>query len=250
MFYIVGAGIVLIIIGIFTLDPIKTSIGVIGVVVTFLIYKSKLDKVTKDPILFEMLKSVTDINEEIQKKIRSEKNYSLSDKKFMGIILLTYIGFIKAASARSPIDENKFKNLFYAAFTAINFIIKKKLIDTLYKFLQDIEKHKIADEIILLGVITYSRKLFGQEYLDYCINALEDLYDNQKVPKSIEEYYSEAKLKAERSKSANNKGVLIVEDDIKANIRRSKYEDPNNAETIYNLGVSFANGIKRWPRSI
>ncbi|MFA6617974.1 MAG: tetratricopeptide repeat protein [Candidatus Neomarinimicrobiota bacterium] len=235
-FYAVGTGIILIIIGLFTLDPIKIIIGIVIALVAFLIYKSKLNKATKDPILFEMLKSITDINEEVQNKIRSGKNYSSSNNKYMGIILLIYVGFVKAASARSPIDKNKFKDLFYAAFTAINFSLKKELIDTLFNLQQD-EKYKIAQEIILLGAITYSRKLLDQEYLNYCIVALDEVYNNPEIPDSIEGYFTKTPIKEIPIKHLEKKeNTALVE-------RLKSIENNQDAESIYNLGVAYANGV-------
>lgn len=235
-FYAVGTGIILIVVGLITLDPIKIITGFIIALVAFLIYKSKLNKATKDPILFEMLRSITDLNKEVDEEIFNNTKYSSSDNKYMGIILLIYVGFVKAASARSPIDKNKFKDLFYASFNAINFTLKKELIDTLYESQQN-EKYKIAQKIILLGAITYSRKLLDQEYLNYCIKALDELYNNPEIPDSIEGYFTKTSVKEIPIKHLEkNENTTLVE-------KLKSIENNQDAESIYNLGVAYANGI-------
>ena len=239
MFYVVSVAVLLIIVGIFTLDIIKIIIGLVVVIIMFLIYWLKLHKTTKDPVLFEMLKSITDLNREIDKEISNKRNYSLNDKKYMGIILLLHVGFVKAASDGAPIDEVKFKDLFYAAYNAMSFNLKNETINDLYNLYKNKSKHNIASGIILMGVQIYTFKLFNMSYIDKCLEAIDDLYNNPKIPNSIDDYFNTSNDNKENGDNINNKNPILDSNSISS----SDHTKMKEAEQIYNTGVMYANGI-------
>lgn len=191
MSYVVAAALLLIVIGIFTLDLIKIGIGVLVVVIAFLVFRARNNKATKDPELFELLVSITNLTQEMDKEF-DRKNISLySNSKYKLIVTLMYLGIINSAAKRYEVKGERFENLFFAAFNSITFHYKKDEIENLFKLNNQISKYKLAEGIRSVGGNVYNIKLFNRDdYLELMLISIDVFYNDPQLPSSLNELYN------------------------------------------------------------
>ncbi len=159
MSYLVAAAVLLIIVGIFTLDLIKIGIGIVVIVIVFSVFRLKNRRATKDPILFELLVSITNLTQEIDKELYKKEINLYSDRKYNLILSLFYIGFVKEAADIKQLPYDKYKDLFYSSFNSITYNYKKNEIESLFLIGVNIKSYPISSKIVNEGARIFRKRI-------------------------------------------------------------------------------------------